>query len=68
MFFLAANLFAQPPPHIAYVYPAGGKQGGTFTAVIGGQFFFSTTNFSVFVDGGCATAKVITYDRPLKPE
>jgi hypothetical protein len=63
-----ANLFAQQPPHIAYVYPAGGRQGSTFTAVIGGQFFFSTTNFSVFVDGGCATAKVITYDRPLKQD
>jgi len=69
LFLLAdRNLFAQQPPHIAYVYPAGGRQGGTFTAVVGGQFFFSTTNFSVFVDDGCATAKVITYDRPLKQE
>jgi hypothetical protein len=59
---------AQQQPHIAYVYPAGGKQGSTFTAVIGGQFFFSTTNFSVFLDGDCATAKVLTYDRPLRQE
>jgi hypothetical protein len=72
MFFLPAvfalAVHAQQPPRVAYVYPAGGRQGGTFTAVVGGQFFFSTTNFSVFVDDGCATAKVIAYDRPLKQE
>lgn len=69
LFFLAGgDLFAQPPPRVAYVYPAGGRQGGTFIAVVGGQFFFSTTNFSVFVDDGYATAKVIAYDRPLKQD
>jgi len=72
MFFLPAvfapAVHAQQPPRVAYVYPAGGRQGGTFTAVVGGQFFFSTTNFSVFVDDDCATAKVITYDRPLKQD
>ena len=69
LFLLAGgNLFAQQPPRVAYVYPAGGQQGGTFAAVVGGQFFFSTTNFSVFVDGDCATAKVIAYDRPLKQD
>ena len=69
LFLLAGgNLFAQQQPRVAYVYPAGGKQGSSFTAVIGGQFFFSTTNFSVFGDDGCVTAKVLTYDRPLKPD
>jgi hypothetical protein len=30
---------AQPnPPHIGYVYPAGGRRGTTFQAKIGGQY------------------------------
>ena len=42
---VAPTIFAQQPPRVAYVYPAGGKQGGTFTAVIGGQFFFQHDKF-----------------------
>lgn len=65
---LAAALHAQPAPHLSYVYPAGGKAGATFTVVAGGQYFLSSTNFSVVVDGDFAHEKVISYDRPLKPE
>jgi hypothetical protein len=58
----------QNPPHISYVYPAGGRQGSTFTVVIGGQYLSDPTNFTVLMDGDWAGAKPFRYDRPLKPE
>ncbi len=65
---LAGAARAQQLPHLSYVYPAGGRLGSTFTVVVGGQYFFSTTNFSVVVDGDCARGNTIAYDRPLKPD
>ena len=65
---LAGTAFAQQVPRIGYVYPAGGRQGTTFTVVIGGQFLSGITNFAVFVDGDCANGKAVRYDRPLKPD
>ena len=58
---------AQNAPHIGYVYPAGGRQGTTFQVVVGGQFPSGITNFAVVMDGDLARAKVVGYDRPLKP-
>jgi len=34
---LVASVVAEPPPHIAYAYPAGGQRGTTFKMEIGGQ-------------------------------
>ena len=34
----------QPPPHLGYVYPAGGGQGTSFQATVGGQFLAGATN------------------------
>ena len=59
---------AQNAPHIGYVYPAGGRQGTTFLVTVGGQFPSGITNFAVVMDGDLAPAKVIAYDRPLKPK
>ncbi len=58
---------AQNAPHIGYVYPAGGRQGATFLVTVGGQFPSGFTNFAVVMDGNLAHAKVVAYDRPLKP-
>jgi hypothetical protein len=58
---------AQNVPHIGYVYPAGGRQGTTFLVTVGGQFPSGITNFTVVMDGDSARAKVVAYDRPLKP-
>ena len=58
---------AQNAPHIGYVYPAGGRQGATFLATVGGQFPSGITNFAVVMDGDLARAKVVAYNRPLKP-
>ncbi len=58
---------AQNAPHIGYIYPAGGRQGMTFQVVVGGQFPSGITNFTVVMDGDLARAKIVGYDRPLKP-
>ena len=34
---------------------------------VGGQFPSGITNFAVVMDGDLARAKVVAYDRPLKP-
>ncbi len=57
----------QNAPHIGYVYPAGGRQGTTFPVTVGGQFPSGFTNFAVVMDENLARAKVVGYDRPLKP-
>ncbi len=47
----APVMWAQPSaPHIAYIYPAGGRQGTTSQAKIGGQYLDGVTN--VYVSGG----------------
>ncbi|MDO8544334.1 MAG: PPC domain-containing protein [Opitutaceae bacterium] len=57
---------AQPQrtaPRIAYVYPAGGQQGATFTISIGGQNLNGTT--TAFITGNGVTSRVVGYERPL---
>ena len=58
---------AQNASHLGYVYPAGGRQASTFTVVMGGQFPSGITNFAVVMDGNLAQAKIVAYNRPLKP-
>jgi hypothetical protein len=65
---LAPLAKAQQTPHIAYVYPAGGRQGAACSVVIGGQFLSGVTNFALLMDGDLARAKIIAYNRPLKPQ
>ncbi len=64
---LAALAQAQPasrlPPRIGYVYPAGGRQGTTFTVTVGGQNLADAGG--VDLDGAGITAKVTGYQRPL---
>ena len=62
---LGVAAIAQPAPRLGYVYPDGGRQGSTFTLVIGGQFLNGITNFMVFLDGDCASARAISHERPL---
>jgi hypothetical protein len=63
----APAIRAQNAPHIGYVYPAGGRQSATFLVTVGGQFPSGFTNFAVVMDGDLMRAKVVAYDRPLKP-
>ena len=55
----------QNPPHLAYVYPAGGQRGTTIQVKIGGQFLNGANN--VYVSGGGVVAKVIEFTRPMNP-
>jgi hypothetical protein len=55
---------SQPlPPHIGYVYPAGGRQGTTVELAVGGQYLNNTSG--AFVSGAGVEAKVSDYTRPL---
>lgn len=50
-------------PRIAYVYPAGARQGTTTRIFIGGQNLNGAT--ATFFTGGGITARVVDYERPL---
>lgn len=55
---------AQPnAPHLAYVYPAGGRQGATVEITVGGQFLGSVSN--AYVTGSGIDATVVEYNRPM---
>ena len=54
---------AQRSTHIGYVYPAGGQQGATFEAVIGGQYLTGVN--SVDVSGGGIEARIVELIQPI---
>jgi hypothetical protein len=61
---LGAIASAQPsPPHIGYVYPAGGKQGTTFEVTVGGQFLDGAA--TVHLTGKDIDATVIEHIKPI---
>jgi hypothetical protein len=53
----------QGPPHVGYVYPAGGRQGETFPVKIGGQYLDGVT--SVYVSGLGIQATVVELNKPM---
>lgn len=63
---LAATALAQRDPRLGYAYPAGGSQGTTFEAVLGGQSFDGATN--VFFSGTGIRAGVLRHDRQVTPQ
>jgi len=61
---LASTASAQQSKiHIGYVYPAGGKQGTTFEAVIAGQFLAGVNK--VHISGGGVQAAITEVIRPI---
>ncbi len=62
---LAFSVQAQQPnaPHVGYVYPAGGRQGTTFKATVGGQFLDGVSD--VYVSGEGVQTKVIEHIKPM---
>jgi len=54
---------AQREPHIGYIYPAGGRQGATFQAAIGGQYLAGVTGIDI--SGGGVQTTVIEHVKPL---
>jgi hypothetical protein len=56
---LTGLVLAQPRPYIGYAYPAGGRQGATFTVRLGGQNMDDVT--SVLVTGQGVTTRIVDY-------
>jgi hypothetical protein len=56
-------VLAQNVPHLAYVLPAGGRQGATFQVKTGGQFLPNVS--AVYVSGSGVQATVVDYARPM---
>ncbi|HUC86434.1 MAG TPA: hypothetical protein VL970_14665 [Candidatus Acidoferrales bacterium] len=60
----ACTAFAQQgAPHLAYVYPAGGKVGTTFQITVGGQALMTVSN--AVVSGPGITGTVLDHNRPM---
>lgn len=53
-------------PTVAYLYPAGARQGAVIRAVVGGQRLPEEP--LVFFSGEGVSAKVLAHHRPMKPE
>ena len=53
----------QNVPHAGYVFPAGGRQGTSFRAEVGGQFLDGAAR--VLVSGGGIQVKVLAHEKPL---
>ena len=66
---LAATASAQQgqqgEPHIGYIYPAGGLQGTTFQAILGGRYLNAT---SVYFSGSGVSATIVRQDRQVTPQ
>jgi len=63
-FWLVAGIAsAQPVPHLAYAYPAGGRAGTTFQVVVGGQNLIAVSN--AFVSGDGIQTRVLGCTRPM---
>lgn len=60
---VGASALAQRGPHLAYVYPAGGRIDTSFQAVVGGQALGSISN--VFFTGAGLAASVLEINRPM---
>lgn len=54
----------RPPPHIGFVYPAGGEQGKTIVVSVGGQNLADAT--AVLFNTADVRARVVSFERPLR--
>jgi hypothetical protein len=55
----------QPPPHIGYAFPAGGRQGTTLEVTLGGQSLEGVS--AVFFTDPGITGKISEHIKPLSP-
>ncbi len=53
-------------PHIGYLYPAGGRQGTSVEATVGGQYLDGVSE--VIVSGEGVKATVVEHTKPLTPK
>ena len=61
---LAGGMIARAQgPHIGYIYPAGGRQGTTVEATVGGQYISGVSE--VYISGKGIHAEVLRYTRAI---
>jgi len=61
--FFALHLNAQRMPYVGYIFPAGGKQGSSFNAMLSGQYLDGVTNATISGEG--VKLEIIEYIKPL---
>ncbi len=60
---LTFHLNAQRLPYVGYVFPAGGRQGSTFNAMLSGQFLDGVTNATISGEG--VKVEILEHIKPL---
>ena len=60
---ISAAQAQQNPPHIGYVYPAGGRQGDAFQVTFGGQYLDREAN--AIISGSGIQATLVEHSKPL---
>jgi hypothetical protein len=53
----------QVPPHVGYVYPAGGRQGTTVDVTVGGQFLGDAAK--AYISGGGVKVAMVPHEKPI---
>jgi len=65
IFFSAYALFAQRMPYVGYIFPAGGKQGTSFTAMLSGQYLDGVLTNGITASDNGIKIEVLNYIKPL---
>ncbi len=53
----------QVPPHVGYVFPAGGRQGTTVEITVGGQYLGNVAQ--AYISGDGAKVAVVPHEKPM---
>jgi hypothetical protein len=60
---LTFHLNAQRLPYVGYIFPAGGRQGSTFNAMLSGQYLDGVTNTTISGEG--VKVEILEHIKPL---
>lgn len=63
--FSIAAVFAQRMPYVGYIFPAGGKQGTSFTAMFSGQYLDGVLTNGITASDKGIKIEVLNYIKPL---
>lgn len=59
------NVFPQRLPYVGYIFPAGGKQGTSFNAMLSGQFLDGVLTNGITASDNGIKVEVLEYVKPL---
>lgn len=70
---LAASVVVAEPPHVSYIFPAGGQQGTTVEFKVGGHYLHEGCPFEMWGDGVAASNRIertetVWFEGPLIPQ